>query len=115
MSCRRKRTGWRLVGGSGGPAGVRPSLPAGTALGLAADLGQRRESHHGDRHEREVALRPRRIRACAPAEGTSATTPSHLGDSYGQTEDRKGAAEAGFDRHLVKPLTPEELQRAIDG
>lgn len=32
---------------------------------------------------------------------------------YGQDEDRRRAAEAGFDAHLTKPVTPELLERAI--
>ena len=32
---------------------------------------------------------------------------------YGQDEDRQRAAEAGFDAHLTKPVTPELLERAI--
>jgi CheY-like chemotaxis protein/anti-sigma regulatory factor (Ser/Thr protein kinase) len=32
---------------------------------------------------------------------------------YGQEEDLRRSQEAGFDRHLVKPVDPEELQRTI--
>jgi PAS domain S-box-containing protein len=32
---------------------------------------------------------------------------------YGQPEDRRRVAEAGFDAHLVKPMTPEALRRLI--
>jgi signal transduction histidine kinase/ActR/RegA family two-component response regulator len=32
---------------------------------------------------------------------------------YGQAEDRRRAREAGFDEHLVKPVDPEALQRAL--
>jgi len=32
---------------------------------------------------------------------------------YGQKSDRKRALSAGFDLHLVKPLDPDELVRAI--
>lgn len=28
---------------------------------------------------------------------------------YGQAEDRQRALEAGFDAHLTKPVTPDEL------
>jgi len=28
---------------------------------------------------------------------------------YGQPEDRRRVVEAGFDRHLVKPVNPDEL------
>ena len=34
---------------------------------------------------------------------------------YGQPEDRRRAHEAGFDEHLVKPVTPEALQRVLAG
>jgi CheY-like chemotaxis protein len=32
---------------------------------------------------------------------------------YGRTEDKQRAQEAGFDAHLVKPVTLDELQRAL--
>ena len=32
---------------------------------------------------------------------------------YGQAEDRKRSADAGFDAHLVKPVAPEDLRRAL--
>ena len=32
---------------------------------------------------------------------------------YGQPEDRRHAEEAGFDRHLVKPVPPQELRRIL--
>ena len=34
---------------------------------------------------------------------------------YGQAEDRRMTAEAGFDMHLVKPVSPEQLDQAIAG
>jgi PAS domain S-box-containing protein len=34
---------------------------------------------------------------------------------WGQEEDRRRSLEAGFDRHLVKPLEPEELQEVLAG
>jgi len=33
---------------------------------------------------------------------------------YAQPEDLRKAAEAGFDRHVAKPLDPEELERLLD-
>jgi CheY-like chemotaxis protein len=32
---------------------------------------------------------------------------------YGQDEDRRRTREAGFDRHLVKPVNPDELQEVL--
>jgi CheY-like chemotaxis protein len=32
---------------------------------------------------------------------------------YGQAEDKQRAQEAGFALHLVKPIEPEALQRAL--
>ena len=32
---------------------------------------------------------------------------------YGQDEDRRRAAEAGFDHHLTKPVDPDMLQRLV--
>jgi signal transduction histidine kinase len=34
---------------------------------------------------------------------------------YGQDEDRRRSAEAGFDEHLVKPVEPTALQRLLAG
>jgi two-component system CheB/CheR fusion protein len=34
---------------------------------------------------------------------------------YGSDEDRRKVAEAGFDAHLVKPVTPEDVIRVIRG
>ncbi len=33
---------------------------------------------------------------------------------WGQEEDKRRARSAGFDRHLVKPIDPEELNRLLD-
>ena len=32
---------------------------------------------------------------------------------WGQDEDRRRATEAGFDRHIVKPIEPEDIERLI--
>jgi CheY-like chemotaxis protein len=32
---------------------------------------------------------------------------------YGAEEDQRLSREAGFDRHLVKPVGPEQLQQAL--
>jgi len=32
---------------------------------------------------------------------------------YGQADDRKKSSDAGFDAHLVKPVTPEALRDAL--
>ena len=32
---------------------------------------------------------------------------------FGAAEDRRRAAEAGFDTHLTKPVSPEALRRAL--
>jgi CheY-like chemotaxis protein len=34
---------------------------------------------------------------------------------YGTEEDRRRAREAGFEEHLVKPVTPDRLQQALAG
>jgi CheY-like chemotaxis protein len=34
---------------------------------------------------------------------------------YGTEADRRRAADAGFDRHLLKPADPEELMRLVTG
>jgi CheY-like chemotaxis protein len=32
---------------------------------------------------------------------------------YGQEDDRKQAQEAGFARHLMKPVDPDEIRAAL--
>jgi CheY-like chemotaxis protein len=34
---------------------------------------------------------------------------------YGQAEDQRLTAAAGFDLHLVKPVSPEQLEQVIGG
>jgi CheY-like chemotaxis protein len=34
---------------------------------------------------------------------------------WGQDEDRRRSHEAGFDRHIVKPVEPSVLQRLLEG
>ena len=34
---------------------------------------------------------------------------------YGAAEDRRRAAEAGFDSHITKPVSPEALRRILGG
>jgi len=34
--------------------------------------------------------------------------------AYGRDEDRRRSHEAGFERHLVKPVGPDDLRRALD-
>jgi CheY-like chemotaxis protein len=34
---------------------------------------------------------------------------------YGLDEDRRRTREAGFDHHLVKPVDPDDLERALAG
>ncbi len=33
---------------------------------------------------------------------------------YAQPEDAKAALEAGFDRHLAKPASPEDIERLLE-
>ena len=47
----------------------------------------------------------RRLRAEAGLESTTLIAVT----AYGAEEDRRRAREAGFDRHLVKPIAPGEL------
>jgi CheY-like chemotaxis protein len=34
---------------------------------------------------------------------------------WGQEDDRRRARDAGFDRHLVKPIDPEQLEAILAG
>jgi CheY-like chemotaxis protein len=43
--------------------------------------------------------------------GLSATLIALTG--YGQAEDRRRSEDAGFDAHLVKPVTPEQIRDAL--
>jgi DNA-binding response OmpR family regulator len=52
-------------------------------------------------------------RALRSSEWGSAVTVLAL-SGWGQTADRRRADEAGFDGHLVKPVSPEALVEAID-
>ena len=49
----------------------------------------------------------RAIRELPPERG--GTTPAIALTAFARVEDRKGALAAGFDRHLVKPVEPNEL------
>jgi PAS domain S-box-containing protein len=53
----------------------------------------------------------RTIRAGAPGAGVSLIALT----GYGFPEDRQRSHEAGFDRHLVKPIEPAELRAEIEG
>jgi CheY-like chemotaxis protein len=59
-------------------------------------------------HGYEVA---RRLKA---GEGTSACVLVAV-TGWGQEDDRRRAREAGFDRHLVKPVDPAELEKILTG
>jgi PAS domain S-box-containing protein len=50
----------------------------------------------------------RRLRAAMPGVRLVAVT------GYGQPEDRRRSAEAGFDEHLVKPVDPDRLLRIVE-
>jgi CheY-like chemotaxis protein len=47
----------------------------------------------------------RRLRAAQPSRPTLLVAIT----GFGQEEDRRRTAEAGFDHHLVKPIDPEVL------
>ena len=49
-----------------------------------------------------------------PVPGTSAPLLVAL-TGYGRREDRKRAAETGFDLHFTKPVDPNELRMLLDG
>ncbi|HEY6147501.1 MAG TPA: ATP-binding protein, partial [Thermoanaerobaculia bacterium] len=53
----------------------------------------------------------RRIRAAGNFDGARLYALT----GYGQAEDRRKTREAGFDRHLVKPIRPDELLELIEG
>ncbi len=52
----------------------------------------------------EVARRLKRTQSCPRLVAVT---------GYGQPEDRQRARTAGFDKHLTKPVDPDELQRAL--
>jgi CheY-like chemotaxis protein len=52
----------------------------------------------------------RRLRARPWAQSTLLCAQT----GWGQEDDKRRARSAGFDRHLVKPIDPEELNRLLD-
>jgi PAS domain S-box-containing protein len=80
-----------------GPGGVRRAEERAPDLALL-DIGLPGMDGH------ELA---RRIRALAPEAYLVAVT------GYGQVSDRRASREAGFDRHLVKPLEVDELESLV--
>jgi CheY-like chemotaxis protein len=84
---------------SDGPGGIAAALRVAPDVALV-DVGLPGVDGY------EVA---RRIRA-APG-GTSVYLVALTG--YGQVEDRRAAAEAGFDEHVVKPVDPDRLVAAL--
>jgi CheY-like chemotaxis protein len=52
----------------------------------------------------------RRLRASPQFTGATLIAVS----GYGQEADRSRAQEAGFDRHLVKPVDPDQLAKMIE-
>ncbi|MEP7262222.1 MAG: response regulator, partial [Usitatibacter sp.] len=58
-------------------------------------------------HGYEVARRLRENPATANATLVAVT-------GWGQENDRKRAREAGFDRHLVKPVDPDEITAILE-
>jgi CheY-like chemotaxis protein len=56
----------------------------------------------------EVARRLRTRRSARPLLLVATT-------GYGQEEDRRRTAEAGFDHHLVKPIDPQVLRSLLAG
>ena len=59
-------------------------------------------------HGYEVARRMR-------ADPATARTLLVAVTGWGQENDRRRAREAGFDRHLVKPVDPEEIESILEG
>lgn len=53
----------------------------------------------------------RRVRASGAADGVLLVALS----GYGRPEDRAKSADAGFDRHLVKPVEPSVLFALLEG
>jgi CheY-like chemotaxis protein len=53
----------------------------------------------------------RNVRALSQEDG--GRTPAIALTAYGQSSDRRDALAAGFDEHLSKPVTPQELVRAV--
>jgi CheY-like chemotaxis protein len=80
-----------------GPGGIRRAQERPPDLALL-DIGLPGMDGH------ELA---RRIRALAPEVYLVAVT------GYGQVSDRRASREAGFDRHLVKPLEVDELESLV--
>ena len=63
--------------------------------------------HRAVRHRRKTA---RRLRALPDLAGIDLVAVT----GYGRDEDRRRAADAGFDRHVVKPIRPDALLRLLE-
>jgi hypothetical protein len=52
----------------------------------------------------------RRLRQMSATKGARIIAVS----GYGSPLDRQQSQEAGFDRHMIKPVAPNDLRRAIE-
>ena len=96
-----ERRGFRVATACDGGSGIEQALAerfdaAVVDIGLPAVDGY------------EVA---RRLRADPHSAGMRLVALS----GYGRAEDRARSCDAGFDRHLVKPVDPDELCALLDG
>jgi CheY-like chemotaxis protein len=53
----------------------------------------------------------RRVRALSPQQGGS--IPAVALTAYAREEDKQKALAAGFQKHLAKPVTPDELATTV--
>lgn len=95
-----KMWGHRAQGAVDGPSGVKRAVEARPEVALV-DIGLPGLDGY------EVA---RQLRALL---GSSIQLVALTG--YGQADDKRKAAEAGFDRHLVKPVDPRLLEEVLSG
>ena len=52
-------------------------------------------------------------RSCGPARATPGQIPAAALTAYARLEDRERALAAGYQMHIVKPVDPRELTRAV--
>ena len=103
----------RPEGATQDPAARRP--PCGGGWRWPSGRGARARDRAGRRFHRHRAAPSRRLRGRPPHPGRAreAQDASVALTGYGQEQDHRRSSEAGFDAHLVKPVSYDDLTRIL--